>query len=547
MRKQLVVLATMFAVVLCALTAWGAPFNATGSLTTARDSHTATAIAGGKVLVTGGLLDGSAVVTTELFDPAAGTWSAGANLQGPRAYHTATLLNNGKVLIAGGFTGSGASRSAELYDPAAGTTTATGNMATPRYYHTATLLADGKVLVAGGTNYSTDLATAEIYDPAAGTFTATGNLISACEGHTATLLSDSSVLILGGSNNGVVTGAGMYFVPASGTFSLTIPGGTTVGALMSRARTLHTATLLPNGKILIVGGSNGTADWAAAEIFDPAATGTDKPYSSTGSMAAARDSHTATMLPNGKVLIAGGWNGTASLNSAELYDPASGTFSAAAGSMNAARAYHTATLLPSGNVLLAGGFDGSADLASAEVYLTWPAEPARTGQTSCWDAAGTLLASCSGTGQTGDTQAGVAWPTPRFTANSNGTVTDNLTGLIWLKNADCFSSQVWATAVSSANSLISGSCGLTDGSTAGQWRLPNVLELRSLVNEQQANPATWLNTQGFYDVQEYSCYWSSSTYAISTNYAWYVSMYDGTLRNYGKEFGCDVWPVRSGQ
>jgi len=170
----------------------------------------------------------------------------------------------------------------------------------------------------------------------------------------------------------------------------------------------------------------------------------------------------------------------------------------------------------------------------------------QTGETGCWDTFGGAI-DCSGTGQAGDQQTGMPWPSPRFTDNANGTVTDNLTGLIWLKNANCFGTQAWATAVASANTLAKGACGLTDGSTAGQWRLPNVLELHSLVNDQQAYLATWLNTQGFSGVQGDGFYWSSSTFASNKDYACGVDMGYGRVNyNYKGNFYF-VWPVRGGQ
>jgi len=171
----------------------------------------------------------------------------------------------------------------------------------------------------------------------------------------------------------------------------------------------------------------------------------------------------------------------------------------------------------------------------------------QTGQTGCWDTNGAAI-DCTNTGQAGEQQTGASWPSPRFTDNANGTVTDNLTGRIWLKNADCFSGHTWVEALAKSNTLATGSCGLTDGSTAGQWRLPNVLELRSLVNEQQASPATWLNTQGFSNVK-LDYYWSSSTLANSTGFAWYVYMGGGNV-DYGNKLDFSyhyVWPVRGGQ
>ena len=118
----------------------------------------------------------------------------------------------------------------------------------------------------------------------------------------------------------------------------------------------HTATLLPNGKVLVAGGYN-SGYLTSAELYDPASGS----WSATGSLNTARQAHTATLLPNGKVLVAGGDNGSGYLTSAELYDPASGSWSAT-GSLNTARYFHTATLLPNGKVLVAGGLNGSGNL-----------------------------------------------------------------------------------------------------------------------------------------------------------------------------------------
>jgi len=117
-----------------------------------------------------------------------------------------------------------------------------------------------------------------------------------------------------------------------------------------------------------------------------------------------------------------------------------------------------------------------------------PAAVPRTGQSTCYNAGGTQI-DCPNTGQDGDKLAGVAPPVPRFVDNGNGTVTDKLTGLIWLKNANCFGTKTWQQALDSANNLANGQCSLTDGSTVGQWRLPNVKELQSLINFGFFNPA----------------------------------------------------------
>lgn len=177
----------------------------------------------------------------------------------------------------------------------------------------------------------------------------------------------------------------------------------------------------------------------------------------------------------------------------------------------------------------------------------------QTGQTTCYDSVGTSLSSCAGTGQDGNTLAGKPWPTPRFTINMqangttpNGTVTDNLTGLIWLKNANCYSTiQTWAGALISASALASGTCGLADGSTKGQWRIPSVIELESLLNEQETFSSPWLNAQGFINVQP-DYYWTSSTCAHATPSAWRITLYTGFVNGFDKMQGAFVWPVRSG-
>jgi hypothetical protein len=140
---------------------------------------------------------------------------------------------------------------------------------------------------------------------------------------------------------------------------------------------------------------------------------------------------------------------------------------------------------------------------------------------------------------------GVEWPDPRFTDNGNGTVTDNLTGLIWLKNSNCYGVRDWSTALSDANGLSSGQCGLTDGSIAGEWRLPNLRELFSLVDAENYNPALPSN-HPFTNVQA-DLYWSSTTYPGHTFVGRDVDMYLGTATTHFKYEESFVWPVRGGQ
>jgi Tol biopolymer transport system component len=358
-------------------------WTATGSMRTPQGGNPATLLPSGKVLAAGGAdpKTGEPLASAELYDPGSGSWTATGDMITPGG-RMATLLRDGKVLVAG----AGDGTSAELYDPGTGTWTATGDMITPRAAATATLLPDGKVLVAGGDNDSpgdgSGSHAAELYDPGTGTWTATGSMSTPRQNHTATLLPDGRVLVVGGYDpGGGQRAVAELYDPGSGTWTAARTMVTT-GRLDS-----FTATLLPDGRVLVAGGdvintggSGGaqlpaqlpTAEFlASAELYDPG-TGT---WTATASMTTPRVGQMATLLPDGTVLVAGGSDGGA-LASAELYDPGSGTppTSATSPSPSPAPSETQSAVQPGSRVFVYQGFP-----PSGETQTLWVANLDGTG------------------------------------------------------------------------------------------------------------------------------------------------------------------------
>ena len=373
---QLCILTTL---ALFAHAAWAIDsFSYTGVLGVPRSGANANLLANGKVLIAGGRGPLGITTSAELYDPSTGRFAATGDMVAMLGDRASALLPGGKVLFAGGLVANDGNyigtNTAEVYDSASATFTATasfapvGNYLGYRWEATATALTDGKVLVAGGTSQHFALSSAQLYDPLTGTFAPAANMIASRVDHTATLLPSGRVLLAGGtpgSSSPINSDSAEIYNPGTNTFAIT------AGAMTSylNGRYGATATLLADGKVLIAGGQDNAGNGlVSAEVFDE---GSGR-FTATGNLGTARYAATASLLSDGKVLIAGGAdpsNTDYSIASAEVYDPASGTFSATANMLDA-RQEATATVLPGGRVLIAGGNNNDdAPLFTAELYI----------------------------------------------------------------------------------------------------------------------------------------------------------------------------------
>jgi uncharacterized protein (TIGR03437 family) len=399
----------------------------TGSMTAPRGSQDSLLLPSGKVLVVG-------YDSCDIYDPTTGSFSSTANtIFGHGTSPTATLLNNGQVLIVGG---TGTPAAAELYDPVSGQFTATGKPVQGHgFFHTATLLNDGRVLLVGGLTIpggqsSTNVnAGAELYDPSTGTFKKAGAMSINRLAHSATLLPDGRVLIAAGQdlpypNNTVAYDSAEIFDPATGGFSLT--------GRMTRGRTELVAALLANGKVLIAAGTGDNS----AELFDPK-SGT---FSPTGPRSLSSFDPRAQLLSNGQVLIEGGQASVGTTNAAELYNPSTGLFSLAS-PMSTQRAFHTGNVLLDGRVLIAGGntICCQVSLVSAELYT-----PVTEGLIT------------SQTGLTFRVAAGSATPAPQTVAVLSNTAT-----IPWTISTHTYQGGSWLIVTSASGNSVPGATPVT--------------------------------------------------------------------------------------
>jgi hypothetical protein len=332
---------------------------------------------------------GGVLSSAEIYDPASRTFTPTGSMTVAREGETATLLNDGRVLVAGGAENIGFRAelaSAELYDPTAGTFTATGSMHTAREGHTATLLRDGRVLVSGGSDNGVHtLSSAEIYDPVSGRWTRTGEMTQPREAQVAVRMKSGKVLVAGGGRGDVPGGYIAYqtaeiYDPAAGVFSA-------LSAQMHLDRVGAGAVLLDDGRVLIAGGKSGkiilreegpNLYWLtplkSAEVFDPETSS----FIRVGDMRQPHYLPTMTRLRDGTVLVIGGWRMQGPLvvgmQDAEIFEPFADRF-VSAGPTHVARLENTATMLPDGEVLVAGGIDGGGNITASVEFF----DPARRG------------------------------------------------------------------------------------------------------------------------------------------------------------------------
>ena len=349
-------------------------FTLTGSMTVGRDGPTATLLKDGRVLVAGGKVRTGSVelptATAELYDPTTGKFATTGSMIDARWGHTAALLRDGRVLVTGGADmsdGYDNLKSAELYDPATGKFTPTGSMSVGRAEHTAALLEDGRVLIAGGTN-SIGLDSAEIYDPATGAFSPTGSMTTARQNHAATLLKDGRVLIVGGTANGVT---GPFGTLASAELYDPARGKFTAAGSMTTARSGPTATLMLDGRVMVIGGVDESSKALnSAEIYDPASATFGAAGAGIPGIPETAASRTATLLSDGTLLTVGQASAGAPTTAA-TWDGGHNNFYTA-GTTNLTLGCQTATLLQNGTVLLLGGATsdagGATPLAAAALY-----------------------------------------------------------------------------------------------------------------------------------------------------------------------------------
>jgi N-acetylneuraminic acid mutarotase len=332
-----------------------------------RAGHASVTLADGRVMVSGGYdTTELALATVEIFDPATKQWAALPALAETRKDHTATLLADGRVLVVGGLTLDPATTNwsmlgATAFDPKAGTWTHVAQMPSPRTEHTATRMTDGRVLITNGLpERFDDLAAPAVYEPRTDRWTATRPLQRPRIGHAAVALANARVAVIGGMSadfkTSVVDGGTLKEQTYDLLDSIEVwdAGSWTAAGQLVENRGSPTATVLPDGRILVVGGESSKRFLASAELCDLTA----KRCTKTGALSVARAGHRDVLLATGEVAVIGGDTGAlptpTRVGAIEIWNPKTGTWRKA-GTLKHPRREHTASLLPDGSVLVVGG------------------------------------------------------------------------------------------------------------------------------------------------------------------------------------------------
>lgn len=338
----------------------------TAAMANPRERATATLLADGRVLVAGGESGGVKYSNAEVYDPKTNTWTTTPAMTGEsgsltqRSYHTAVRLDNGKVMVIGGVHTMGAHGSTSLYDPQTNTWSVGPYMNDWRWGHTTTKLGNGKVLITGGYGgwYHNS---GDLYDPATNMFTATtGSMSVPRVTHAAVVLEDGKVLVTGGTDGTTVFDTAEIWDPVTNTF-------TTIAAKMSSRRRYHSATLLtsgPNkGRVLIAGGIDAANKPVGADLYDPIA----RTFTPTGMMVQMRAGHGASLLPDGRVFVMGGLGDlSVPLATTEIFDPATLSWSTS-DSLVTARNLPGMVSMGADRFFLAGGSSIGGATATAEL------------------------------------------------------------------------------------------------------------------------------------------------------------------------------------
>jgi len=359
-------------------------WTATGSFVQARFSGTLTRLYDGRLLLAGGMLNGSSagLTTVDLYDPATGAWTSGPPLRQGRNQASAAILSDGRVLVSGGRGPTGTIfNSVEIYDPVLSTWTTASPMSTAREGHQLALLANGRVLAAGGYSGAISLSSAEIYDPASDSWSAAASMGEVRYGPTIAVLGNGKVLLAGGSSSATAE----VYDPGANTWS--------AAGTMSVARQGLQAAVLPNGRVLVAGGVGPGGTAAAGDVYDPATNA----WTATSPLAQARRGHAMAMV-NGAPMVIGGENAATDFATTEIYDAWTNAWRAGP-ALTGTRTWTQATVLDDGRLLIASGRRGLAagtNLNTAELLSAPTAQILATGVavadaqnlSGTWDLAG---------------------------------------------------------------------------------------------------------------------------------------------------------------